>query len=243
MGTRNLTVVVVDGEYKVAQYGQWDGYPTGQGSVICEFIQNQMDLEKFKTAVRKCTYVNAETLNAMWENDREKYSYLSRDTGGDILNLVQNGTAKELHNEIDFAAESLFCEWAYVLDLDNEVLEVYRGFNKDPLNSSERFFNLSEKAEKTKHKHSSGGYTPVKLYRKFPFAVCSSYAMKQLEKCGYREDSKGNELPELDPKALPDSYFASKESTYIVTRQITNTAQATVEANTPHDRDWETTLF
>ena len=27
MGTRNLTVVYLDGQYKVAQYGQWDGYP------------------------------------------------------------------------------------------------------------------------------------------------------------------------------------------------------------------------
>lgn len=25
MGTRNLTAVYLDGQYKVAQYGQWDG--------------------------------------------------------------------------------------------------------------------------------------------------------------------------------------------------------------------------
>lgn len=25
MGTRNLTIVYSNGEYKVAQYGQWDG--------------------------------------------------------------------------------------------------------------------------------------------------------------------------------------------------------------------------
>lgn len=31
MGTRNLTAVYLDGQYKVAQYGQWDGYPEGQG--------------------------------------------------------------------------------------------------------------------------------------------------------------------------------------------------------------------
>lgn len=32
MGTRNLTAVYIDGEYKVAQYGQWDGYPEGPGA-------------------------------------------------------------------------------------------------------------------------------------------------------------------------------------------------------------------
>lgn len=26
MGTRNLTIVYSNGEYKVAQYGQWDGF-------------------------------------------------------------------------------------------------------------------------------------------------------------------------------------------------------------------------
>lgn len=33
MGTRNPTAVVLDGEYKLAQYGQWDGFPSGQGLV------------------------------------------------------------------------------------------------------------------------------------------------------------------------------------------------------------------
>lgn len=38
MGTRNLTCVVKNNKYVVAQYGQWDGYPTGQGQTIVEFI-------------------------------------------------------------------------------------------------------------------------------------------------------------------------------------------------------------
>jgi len=29
MGTRNLTIVTSNGKTKVAQYGQWDGYPGG----------------------------------------------------------------------------------------------------------------------------------------------------------------------------------------------------------------------
>ena len=40
MGTRNLTAVFMDGEYKVAQYGQWDGYPSGQGVDILNILKN-----------------------------------------------------------------------------------------------------------------------------------------------------------------------------------------------------------
>lgn len=40
MGTRHLTVVVKNDKYKVAQYGQWDGYPSGAGANVIEFIQS-----------------------------------------------------------------------------------------------------------------------------------------------------------------------------------------------------------
>jgi hypothetical protein len=39
MGTRNLTSVRVGDAIKVAQYCQWDGYPTGQGETISVFLR------------------------------------------------------------------------------------------------------------------------------------------------------------------------------------------------------------
>ena len=35
-------------------------------------------------------------------------------------------------DNLDFAQDSLFCEWAYVVDLDAGVLEVYKGFQTEP---------------------------------------------------------------------------------------------------------------
>lgn len=35
-------------------------------------------------------------------------------------------------NDIDFIYESLFCEFAYIMDLDKDILEIYVGFNTDP---------------------------------------------------------------------------------------------------------------
>lgn len=39
MGTRNLTCIVKDGEYKVAKYCQWDGYPSGKGLDLLHILK------------------------------------------------------------------------------------------------------------------------------------------------------------------------------------------------------------
>lgn len=53
MGTRHLTCVVKNNEYKVAQYGQWDGYPSGQGVNILNFLK-EMSQEKFLKGIDNC---------------------------------------------------------------------------------------------------------------------------------------------------------------------------------------------
>ncbi len=148
MGTRNLTVVLLNDEHKVAQYGQWDGYPTGQGKTICEFLQNGFDLEQFKKTFGKCRFLDAEghdkefvesyNKNApSWSNEPDNRTpeqkhwfdaYVSRDLGASILQTIADSTDREivLRDELDFATDGS-CEWAYVLDLDNEKLEVFDG--------------------------------------------------------------------------------------------------------------------
>ena len=46
MGTRNLTMVIHKEEPKIAQYGQWDGYPSGQGSTALKFLFKMMNEDK-----------------------------------------------------------------------------------------------------------------------------------------------------------------------------------------------------
>ncbi|MFN6965166.1 MAG: hypothetical protein ACK4S4_15580 [Pyrinomonadaceae bacterium] len=181
MGTRGLTCVVVDGEFKVAQYGQWDHYPEGQGKTIAEFMQKIYDdgrLDEFRAAVRECRRITPKEHKARWErvvgkpipesglvlmDDADKfrkvYPELDRDAGGEILDLVMNG-ARDLQLEVEFAADSLFCEWAYVVDLDNEMIEVYAGFNKD--RPKGRFARI--KLPKDRHHD----YKQITLFHKFP---------------------------------------------------------------------------
>lgn len=173
MGTRNLTAVMIDGEYKIAQYCQWDGYPDEQGAIIYEFLK-QADLELFKEKVRNLKFISKEeyavlvdlhtdngriTLGS--ENDRwwkEEVPHFDRDMGARVLQYVMDERTDTLQDNINFAGDSLYCEWAYVVDFDKGTFEVFEGFNKTELSESERFFFLQEKDEE---------YKPVRLIASF----------------------------------------------------------------------------
>ena len=173
MGTRHLIAVQVDGEYKVAQYGQWDGYPSGQGASVLKFLRShKQKLSAFADAVRACSELSDEDYNQAWvdcgadpdsdlvtmgasERFSQRYHYLSRNCGADILNHVFNAgkDGLKLRYALDFAADSLFCEWAYVIDLDKNTFEVFKGFNKTPVDPSERFANLPMEPSNTSNQY------------------------------------------------------------------------------------------
>ena len=176
MGTRHLTCVFKDGKFKVAQYGQWDGYPSVAGETIFNFIRKNYDPERFAKAVDNCRVATEKGIDDLWVDCgaepgadsvspgvsykfTRKYPELSRDTGADILWLIQERGGVYLKLEPEFGAESLFCEWAYVLDLDANRLEVYKGFN-----TSKTAHGCGKFA---RFKGSDEKYKPVKLVRSY----------------------------------------------------------------------------
>ena len=179
MGTRNLTCVYLDGEYKVAQYGQWDGYPEGQGVDCLNFLRYKMVEKKFREELRKRRFAPEEYVKGIYDAFGAKDGFISldnankinqafpqfsRDTAAVILKMIMDDEIGDyLQNSLDFAADSLFCEWAYVIDLDKRTFEVYEGFNKEPLTEDDRFFFLEEKSYK-EHR-GVDQYHPVKLVK------------------------------------------------------------------------------
>lgn len=175
MGTRFLTAVFADGQYRVAQYGQWDGYPEGAGVNILHFLRDELDERWFRAELKTLHWADPAKLKELSrrfgadeqgfisidDHDRLKQVFpeFHRDTGEDILRLIQNGgvLSGALRNDLDFAGDSLFCEWVYVVDFDERTFEVYKGFNKEPLDATERFVYM---------KH-DGKYHPVKLSASF----------------------------------------------------------------------------
>jgi hypothetical protein len=145
-------MVLVDGVERVAQYGQWDHYPSGQGLAILSFCKRNLRTRKqraeFAEKVRRCGFISDAEVHERWAScgakpDSEfvsvdiaavfnqKYPSLSRDTGGKILDLILAGETR-LTDSKEFIHDSLFCEWAYCVNLDTGMLEVYKGFQKAP---------------------------------------------------------------------------------------------------------------
>jgi hypothetical protein len=149
MGTRNLTLVQQNGQYKVAQYGQFDGYPAGQGKTVLEFLRT-WDRPAFERKVAAASFMTESDIDAINEQIKaqglrdtwtQKWPELSREPAAKILQIIADRPdGIRLKNTLGFAGDSLMCEWAYVIDLDAGKLEVLKGFNQTPLVEGDRFF-------------------------------------------------------------------------------------------------------
>ena len=137
MSTRGALGFYKDGKEKIG-YNHWDSYPSGLGQTVLNFLKGKTidELKKFCDEI-KLTGKN----NAL--NDEEEFN-------------------SEFEDSKDFLADSLFCEYAYIINLDTGMLEFYRGFNQNP-NGKGRYAKLV-----------SGDYNGVVLIQEVPL----EYAFK-----------------------------------------------------------------
>lgn len=140
MGTRGAIGFRINNMDKVT-YNHFDSYPTGLGVSVIKFIKGT-DNDTLKAIAEKIVLVNQGDeptneqilecrpyLNKSVSNNTEKDWYcLLREAQGDFE--VYKGDLKYMIDSHDFLMDSLFCEWAYIINLDNGTLEIYEGFNK-----------------------------------------------------------------------------------------------------------------
>jgi hypothetical protein len=164
MGTRNLTLVKnLEGITKIAQYGQWDGYPEHSGITALAFLRDKVNRDNLLVELQQVEFIDEEEANDIYEgfdhdyNDPTKYlnSYpgLHRDTGIDILKVVANtmNTIKTIDNS-EFAKDTLFCEGIYEVDFStNKFISIYDdnkvSYDLDELPSDEEYLAMWVKAD------------------------------------------------------------------------------------------------
>ncbi|KIW99550.1 uncharacterized protein Z518_11289 [Rhinocladiella mackenziei CBS 650.93] len=188
MGTRNLICIFYKGSFVVAQYCQWDGYPEGkgQGMKILNFLLSSANIEHLKNGLQHIITLNHDSRQQLEHGVRQDqeawqtnmsfskgpckcvkcdiegfYPSLSRDTGASILKIITEATAEKpvpVELRLGFANDPN-CEWAYVVDLDDCVFEVYAEAESKNENPTNRFINIGDLND-----------TVPSLIKSFPFS-------------------------------------------------------------------------
>ena len=149
MGTRGLYGFRKNGIDKLT-YNHFDSYPACLGAEVVDFCRrvsaDEMDEMFDKIEVVKHndtpTFVQIDFCRqAGWvdtdvsSGTEEDWYCLLRNAQGDLKGLKKvidkYGKAYML-NDNDFIYDSLFCEYAYIINLDTRMLEFYDGFQKTP---------------------------------------------------------------------------------------------------------------
>lgn len=123
MGTRHFQKVISkEGEVILAQYGQWDGYPSGQGVDILEFLRD-VDLDEYEEKLKSIRVISSEEIDALDDNWGEKYPYLSRDCGAKIHQMVMDNRV-QFKSMCSQEEADKWCEGFYTIDLQKRLFIV-----------------------------------------------------------------------------------------------------------------------
>jgi hypothetical protein len=142
MGTRNVIQVIDrEGIVKVSQYGQWDGYPSGQGARVLMYATHF--LKQIEWGLSNCRFIegdelesvfapftNAEGMMTMEQSDdmKQLFPTLLRDACADILGYVAFSTANNpvLLRQEHQTALGGWLEGVYILDFStNKFISKY----------------------------------------------------------------------------------------------------------------------
>ena len=167
------------------EYNHYDSYPSSLGVTTIAGISGLMTLygitgikEKVATlTVRSQDYFNtkegqAELAQVLKDNPTLEYNdpnstfndyydhyWVCRGLQGSLLKWWTLNNVSYVVDSSDFLLDSLFCEWAYIVNLDTEMLEVYKGFNTNKRSDAGRYADKQLEDD---------GYYGVALLAEFP---------------------------------------------------------------------------
>jgi hypothetical protein len=193
MGTRGTTGIIINNIPKLT-FNNFDSYPSGLGNSVIEFIKfvnkEENGWEILKKNADKVVELDGNELDSSKEEDRiiiEKYKKyadlgVSNKRYEDLYCLFRKIQGIEWLYEIfkgelehyvfnnNFIKDSLYCEYAYIINLDTMKLEFYDGFQKKPQKGN-RFGEIAEKE-----------YFPCRLVSVFNLNGISTKVIKKMEK-------------------------------------------------------------
>lgn len=143
MGTRGAIGFIVNGEEKVS-YNHMDSYPSYLGKELLKDLTTISDLNILHKNVRRISMVDAcdvpklspeeianlkDFTNTSVGQGDDWYSILRESQGSIQPYCRQENPLRYMTDAKGFLYDSLFCEFAYIVNLDTNMVEFYRGFN------------------------------------------------------------------------------------------------------------------
>lgn len=192
MGTRGVIGFVGtlhNEQFHKVSYNHWDSYPSELGCRVVEYIQSKNSKEiridcanielvsegDEPTQEQKVACSLAETTDTNVGGQTEDDWYcLLRNAQGDLGLFAKIGY---MIDSKDFLYDSLFCEWAYLLNMDTHELEIYRGSQKEEDAIKGRYRDGYPKG----YLDSKSGYFAVSLIKTVPFKEVTKELMYDLE--------------------------------------------------------------
>lgn len=183
MGNRGAYGFRVNDEDKVT-YNHWDSYPKWLGRNVMNYIASTPIDEMRRIAGDIVLVDGASKPSPELIEQYRHYADLnvSNQRYDDWYCLFRNSQGelhpynRDLRHMVDgsgFLADSLLCQWAYIVNLDNEKLEVYRGLNRDP-HAAGRYAELALP--------DNYGYQGVTLRREIPVKHVKKEILEDLVK-------------------------------------------------------------
>ena len=180
MSTRGLYGFRKDGEDKLT-YNHCDSYPEWLGRNILEFCSkySRKEMEelfaKIVLVAKNCVPSTEQIAvckafdlydGDVGTRDEKDWYCLLRNMQGNLEAVKkmadETGTAFMTNNN-SFIYDSLFCEYAYIINLDSGVLELWRGFQKEQQEGS-RYAGQPDRM----------GYYPCKLIGEIPLGTITN---------------------------------------------------------------------
>ena len=172
MGTRGCYGFYKNGVTK-ATYNHFDSYIGGLGKDILDFVENT-SIPIMNKIFDKIELVREDDIPTIEQIENcQKYTDLdvSNKSIMDFYCLLRNAQGdlnayktdlKYMIDSKEFLGNSLFCEYAYIINLDKNVLEFYKGFNKVPQNN--RYSKFADEKEKYKECKLVAEYPLTEIY-------------------------------------------------------------------------------
>ena len=173
MGTRGLYGFIKGGVEKVT-YKQLDSDPPFLGSKVTDFIKQMTD-EKLEAVFDNIVLVNEDVVPSEDElayikasgqsldmlNGKIWYDVIRGSQGNFSLyaELAENNLRIYMTDDSDYILNSLYCEYAYYINLDSRQLEFWKGWQLKP----------SRGNRYGKEKYGDTDFYPCKMLKKYPF--------------------------------------------------------------------------